>query len=176
MQRHDYDPFNLVAGDHESLWFLDSREAAPRELTPGIYGISNGDLDCPWPKVIKGKTAMQRSLDIPLLHSRDADGERVRAVAKSLFTMLADRSTPTDEQLPDTGVGLDWERKLAPVFVNAGEYGTRSSTVIIADADGGVEFEERSYDRQGAVARIASYELNIPLSPSGRGDGGARAP
>lgn len=148
--RRDYDPFNLVAGDPHSLWFLSSRESAPRLLAPGLYGISNGDLDCPWPKVKTGKAILNEALadDSSSLHD-------------TLFTLLADRTLPADAQLPDTGVGIEWERKLAPVFVNVGDYGTRSSTVIQMFDNGGVEFEERSYDRLGEVVKAARYEFQV---------------
>ena len=155
--RH-YDPFNLFAGDPDSLWYLSSRETAPRELSPGLYGISNGDLDCPWPKVNRGKTELQCLLDVA---SPLPPRERGDVLADSLFALLADRTVPDDTQLPDTGIGIERERKLAPIFVNVGDYGTRSSTMMHMPGDGTVEFEERSYDRRGTVVNTATHVFTV---------------
>src|SRR5690606_30247821 len=37
----EYAGFNLLVGTMQQLWFLNSDEAQARELTPGIYGLSN---------------------------------------------------------------------------------------------------------------------------------------
>ncbi len=137
----DYDAFNLLAGDADSLWFMDSRTREPVALGAGIYAISNGELDCPWPKVLRGKSELQRIL------SR-WPGDHPESVA-GLFSLLTERSVPADAELPDTGVGLEWERRLAPLFVQAGNYGTRSSTVLFTDPDGGAQFRERRFDSLG---------------------------
>ena len=134
----DFDAFNLLAGDADSLGFLSSREIRPRLLAPGTYGVSNGDLDCPWPKVIHGKARMVKTLA--------RGGAEVGA---GLFDLLADRHVAPDEELPDTGIGIDWERRLAPAFVCTPEYGTRSSTVVIEDGSGSMRFVERTFDGAG---------------------------
>ena len=50
-----YNGFNLVLGDRDKLyWFSNRGMDDPRngkELAPGIYGISNGLLDAPWPRL-----------------------------------------------------------------------------------------------------------------------------
>ena len=142
--RTRYDGFNLVAGDSEELWFLNSRSEQPRAIAPGVHGVSNGDLDCDWPKVRKGRAGLER-----LLGHGTQDAQRL---AESLFELLADRSVPPDPELPDTGIGVEWERRLAPAFVRAGEYGTRSSSVILVDERDGIRFIERSFDGNGVLA------------------------
>jgi uncharacterized protein with NRDE domain len=59
--------------------------------------------------------------------------------------LLQDGSVAPDELLPDTGVGLEMERMLSPLFISSPGYGTRSSTVILIDRTGGVAFIEKSY-------------------------------
>jgi uncharacterized protein with NRDE domain len=64
---------------------------------------------------------------------------------EALLDLLADRSRPPDDSLPDTGVGLEWERVLSPLFIESPLYGTRSSTVLLIDGRGGVTFVERVF-------------------------------
>jgi uncharacterized protein with NRDE domain len=137
----NYDGFNLLVGDRDGLWFMGSRVAEPVALGAGVYGISNGELDCPWPKVERGKAALER-----LLSQHPADSPQA---VDGLFELLAHRDVPADDQLPDTGIGIEWERRLAPLFVQAGAYGTRSSTVLHTNVAGAFDFHERTFDYQG---------------------------
>jgi uncharacterized protein with NRDE domain len=60
---------------------------------------------------------------------------------------------PPDEALPDTGVGLELERLLAPVFVRgSAHYGTRASTLAYF-GDEATVLSERTF---GAEARLES--------------------
>ena len=90
----DYNGFNLIAGDGRELFYFGSREAAAREIEPGVHGLSNHLLNEPWPKVVRARSAMR-----PALASADP--------APALFEMLSDRNGAPDAELPDTGVGLE---------------------------------------------------------------------
>jgi len=147
--RARYAAFNLLVGSGKALYFYSSRAAREQQLDSGFYGISNGDLDCPWHKVIRGKQALREYLET----ARVPDSE-------VLFDLLADRTPAGDGQLPDTGVGLETERKLSPIFINLDGYGTRSSTVVIMASDGRVFFAERNYDENGAVRGTGRFEFN----------------
>ena len=60
----DYAGFNLLVGDHDSLWyFSNGDQSPPRNLPPGIYGLSNAMLDTPWPKIELGKARLGELLD-----------------------------------------------------------------------------------------------------------------
>ena len=50
-----------------------------------------------------------------------------------------------DEALPDTGVGIEWERTLSPLFIQSPSYGTRASTVVLIGYDNHVTFVERAF-------------------------------
>ena len=65
--------------------------------------------------------------------------------------ILSDRTIAADELLPDTGIGLEWERLLSAPFIVGANYGTRCSTVVLIDNDGIVIAEERSHAADGAV-------------------------
>ena len=129
-----YNGFNLIVGDLYGLWYLSNRDTGFRRVEPGLYGLSNHLLDTDWPKVRRGKAALQRLME-----------DKRAAVVEPILELLADRTTAPDHALPDTGVGLKWERILSPIFITSETYGTRSSSVIQCSRDGEFSFVERSY-------------------------------
>lgn len=130
----EYGGFNLIAGTPERLYYVNNIDGNISEVPKGVHGLSNHFLDSPWPKVTKGKNALSQ-----LTATRSA----VRT--GSLFELLTDAEQADDSLLPSTGIGLDWERKLSPLFIRTPDYGTRSSTVITVDYDNRVSFIERTY-------------------------------
>ncbi len=131
--------FNLLGGDRVSVAWGSNRAGAVRRLTAGVYGVSNAQLDTPWPKLRRSTAALRRWCTAP-----DAPLER-------LFDLLADRELASDDELPATGVPLAWERLLSAPFIVGAEYGTRCSTVLAVDADGRVDFVERSFSADGSA-------------------------
>lgn len=132
--QQDYGPFNLLACDGHSLWYMSNRGAPPRALAPGIYGMSNGLLNDPWPKVVRGRAALAKQL-----HAND----------DTLFALLRDTYQPSDNELPDTGVGIELERRVAPLFIRSEEYGTRCSSIVRLDANGAWQMVEQSWGPDG---------------------------
>ncbi len=132
---HEYNGFNLLAGDGNQLFYHSNRKGPVLEMTPGLYGLSNHFLDTPWPKVEKGKAAVK-----PFLSASSIDIEAV-------FNALYDTSFPPVDQLPDTGIGEEWEKELSPVFIKSDTYGTRSSSVLLIGKTGNIMFAERTYTR-----------------------------
>jgi uncharacterized protein with NRDE domain len=129
-----YNGYNLLLGDGQSLWWATNvaGERAVRALPPGIYGLSNDQLDTPWPKVGAGKTALRRAID-------------ALPDDRPLFHLLRDDFIHPDEHLPSTGVSQAWERLLSAAFVRSPSYGTRSSTVIYQHKNGWVTFDEQTW-------------------------------
>lgn len=140
----EYNGFNLIVGDGLSLHYYGSRENAARAIEPGIHGLSNHLLDEPWPKVVHAREAMRRALD-------------EAAPAEPLFDMLSSPDVVTDAELPRTGVELAWERRLSAALITGEDYGTRASTVLVVNADGDFEFEERTRDAAGGVTTVARF-------------------
>ncbi len=136
IDNHAHAGFNLLLSDGNSLVYCSNRDGPPRELSPGIYGLSNHVLDSPWPKLLKARENFARAL--PQLP--DETG---------FFELLADREIFADEQLPQTGIGLERERMLSAVFVHSENYGTRASTVVWRDKHGVVRLHEKSFGVQG---------------------------
>jgi len=126
--------FHIIAADHEGLWHASNRGEGPTRLPPGLYGISNGRRDAGWPKVVGGVDALRQVLDDPAPHR--------------LIALLRDRTTPPDDALPDTGVGLEMERGLAPRFIDLPGYGTRVSTVVLRSS-AEIRVVERTWDDGG---------------------------
>jgi uncharacterized protein with NRDE domain len=54
----------------------------------------------------------------------------------AVFAVLSDQTLAADDELPDTGIGLEWERLLSPICIVTPVYGTRTSTVLQANAQG----------------------------------------
>lgn len=129
-----YNGFNLVLGDSESLFWFSNRGAEDvrngKQLEPGIYGVSNGLLDAPWPKVVRTKAQFASLL---------CQG----APEDAYFEMLADTTRAPDARLPDTGIALDLERQLSAVYIETPGYGTRTSTVVKLYSNAPAELHER---------------------------------
>lgn len=122
--RSSYPGYNLLAGNLEELLYYSNVEDRVELLQPGIYGVSNHVLDTEWPKVKKGKEGLSALLD-------NAEGN----LAENLFTLLRNADPAPDDRLPKTGVSLEWERILSPLFIKSDGYGTRSSTVLLMSKD-----------------------------------------
>lgn len=141
-----YNGFNLIVGDGASLWYYGSRESEAREVEPGVHGLSNHLLDEPWPKVVRARQAMHDALAHP-------------DPAPALFELLSDGHGAPDASLPDTGVGIAWERRLASPLITGVDYGTRASTVLVVTSGDEVTFEERTRAADGSVEGVASHRF-----------------
>lgn len=135
-----FEGFNVLLKARGELWYYSNVSGDIRRCEPGVYGLSNHLLDTPWPKVCKGRRAFESVL------AQSAD--RAECVER-LRGVLCDRSAVPDEQLPDTGVPLRWDRLLASLFIVSPVYGTRSCSVYIEAVDGDGVFDERRYGVMG---------------------------
>ena len=146
---HEYNGFCLLASDGEEMGYYAKGAAAPAALAPGIYGLSNAELDTPWPRVEHLKSRMAEVLSRPYWQSGD------------LMTLLGDRTPASDEALPGTGAGPAPEHRLSSAFMPGEHYGTRSSTVLSVDAGGRVSFTEQSFGPGGAAGPRAHFAFRI---------------
>lgn len=150
-QRGEYNPFNLLLGDGEFLYYYSSIKNRLQVLKPGLFGLSNAFLDTPWTKVVKGKKAMENRLRDDLIDPF------------SLLEILGDDVPSEDHKLPDTGVGMEWERVLSPLFISSPDYGTRASTVLLLDYKNNVQFIEKSLDDDRKTWKTTAVEFKIIL-------------
>ena len=123
-----YNGFNLVAFDFRQgeCFYASNNGNFPMRLERGVHGLSNASLDTPWPKVETLKSRLQQAMD---------SSSSVDTLSVQLFAALADRSEASDDELPETGVPLEVERRLSSAFIRTpdGAYGTRCSTLIITE-------------------------------------------
>ena len=138
-----YNGFNLIAGDHRVLFYYSNRGNGVKKIGPGIFGLSNHLLDTPWPKVERGKAGLIRVI-----------GNEKFVNPEPLFQLMADRSFPPDGQLPDTGVGLEKERMLSPLFITSPDYGTRCSSIFLWENGNEINVWERLGVSIGCVTQI----------------------
>ena len=132
-QSNFYNGFNLVFGDKEELFWFSNLKNTIEKIKPGIHGLSNRFFNTPWPKVTSGKKALKQMIS-------------KNFTINSLFSLLTDQSIPDDKRLPHTGVGIEWERILSPLFIESEIYGTRSSTIMLMDQNGNIEVTEWTYN------------------------------
>lgn len=150
-RRARYAPFNLLLGSRDSLWYVGSG-AAPRPVAAGVHALSNGSLDEPWPKSRRAAVALRGSLD----SGGGSDPER-------LLGLMHDQARAPDEELPDTGVGLEMERFLSPPFIVSERYGTRSTTLLVLGQ--AALAVERSFDLEGGMTGQLEYRFNLDGFP-----------
>lgn len=146
-----YNGFNLLLGDQDSLFYLSNRGQGYRRLEPGIYGLSNGLLDAPWPKIQRGKKHLAQWLQ----SDQNPD---------SLIASLRCSETADDALLPDTGVGIESERLLSPMFIQSAFYGTRSSTVLVKKQNGQTHFLEQNYGPEGIPQNRSRHLFQISVN------------
>ncbi len=147
-----YSGYNLLFGSADTLFYFSNQGAARVEaLEPGVHGLSNHLLNTPWPKVRTGKRRLQEWQP----HQDD----------DSLFALLADPTAYPDDQLPQTGVPLEWERLLSSTYIESEVYGSRVATVARFFADGRTTIAERAYTKEPEVGETLRFSLRLPASP-----------
>jgi uncharacterized protein with NRDE domain len=146
----NYSGFNLLAGEFDSeIGYFSNRGDGVKILESGIYGLSNHLLDTPWRKVARGKKALADLI------------EKENFTVQSLFEILVDATKAGDEDLPDTGIGLELERVLSSIFIETPVYGTRCSTVLLIETSGKVSFAERTFKQARGHWEENSFEFEI---------------
>ena len=148
----DFNPFNLIVADREDAHFLSNRPNNVRSLlAAGIYGLSNGTLDEPWPKTVRLKEML-------------------------LDWIVGDRGKPEllldglrEESLPAVGIpaavpsDVPQEPTLSAIFIRNEVYGTRCSTVVAVNERGRGVIVERRYNSAGEAAGETSLSFEWPV-------------
>lgn len=143
----DYAGYNLLLFDGQEMYYANNLSRVVQRLAPGIYGLSNGELNSDWPKVNAGRAGLQAILQ---------DGPAIST--DKLLALVADRQPAPDAELPDTGVPLELERKLSSAFIHHPErlYGTRCSTAVLLSTGSQHRFSERNFN-EAAQATSCHY-------------------
>lgn len=163
-----YPGFNLLFGSREEgFYFFSNRSTEGNKvvaLQPNrIYGISNGQLDEPWPKMERGKQIFRREIDD---YKATATGKNTADDLEGFWKLLTDEWKPPEHELPSTGVPLDFEKALSSIFVQAPQldYGTRCSTLVLEMPDDGIwQVHERTYRRENSAGETLNPHKNFEI-------------
>ncbi len=139
-----YNPFNLLLFDGNALLGFESHTGRTLALAPGIGAVSNAGFNTPWPKVRRLSQALHALVGVPR--------PNVAPDPEQLLDLLEHRTLAPDTDLPATGIPLERERALSPVFIQTPDYGTRASSVVLVRS-GGAEILEKTFDAQGSTGQ-----------------------
>jgi len=155
--QENYAPFNLFYADKQGLYYRNNHQDTDAEqtLTPGTYGLCNGALDTPWPKLVTAKEELTKIALQSVIAMDD------------LKSLMTDTTTAPDNELPDTGIPIQWESALSSQFIKfKEEYGTRAKTIILQDQRGKTQICEMRYDSSGFLGE-SHFEIQIPVFGKG---------
>ncbi|PRO66872.1 NRDE family protein [Alkalicoccus urumqiensis] len=127
-----YSGFNLLYGTKDQLHYTTNQPAERAVLNEGIYTLSNADLHTAWPKTTFLKQKLKDSIHL----QRDE-------LVETLLHALSKSDPWPEKMLPDTGVGMELEKKLSPLNIRMDHYGSRCSSILLIDHQNNVYFKER---------------------------------
>ena len=147
---HNYNGFNLVFGQLNILACFESVLKTQQILTSGFHSLCNGALDDIWPKMTLGQNQLADAIS--------TFGEELLDV-EELFNLMRNSQQAQIQQLPKTGVPLDWEQLLSSIFIISPEYGTRTTNIITQDNEGNISVYDRSYDAKGKCTQEQCFSI-----------------
>ena len=142
----DYSGFNLLVGTRQQAAVFSNRGTQPTLLAAGLYGLSNHLLDSPWPKTQRLKMGLTDLVKQAQIDTTQA------------LSLLQDQTQPADEDLPVTGVSVDWERMLATAFIKLPVYGTRASSVLLLVQERGQFIEQTWLNGEHGESAAFSFD------------------
>lgn len=146
-----YAGFNLLVATPQRLWHLHRghERMALSEVPPGVHGLSNADLNSPWPKLLHVRSALEQSfLNKDLLHASMQSGS-LQTWPDAVQRAMQNPQEAAVEELPDTGVGVELERQLSAAFIIGERYGTRATSWLTLGADGTIDITEQRFGPLG---------------------------
>lgn len=148
-----FNPFNLIVADLMEARFLTNRPGPVNTLmAQGLYGLSNGTLDEPWPKTLLLKAAL---LDWLVSAGDGFD---------PLFAALRNETCPQVGLHPRQPSDMPPEAAETPPFIADPLYGTRCSTVVAIDREGNGTIVERRFGPEGTIT--GETTLNFGSTPN----------
>ncbi len=123
----EFGPFNLFVADSDVATVFDNDDGLQETLLePGLTVLTN--LDVRDPRCPRRAAAAERFGDAGAIVARSED---VETLVRALEAVLGDH---------DAGIEPGPEAPFSRICVHAGEYGTRSASIIACAADGSVEY------------------------------------
>jgi uncharacterized protein with NRDE domain len=133
----DYGGFSVLLFDVKSLVCYSNRDPdhLVKDLSPGIYGLSNHLLDTPWPKVEQVKIALA---NLP--------SEMTNSDATKILLEEFQKARAAEDPIPTTMEEIEEELRSA-IFVGLPTlgYGTRTTTIITFQEGIGFDVTEQNH-------------------------------
>lgn len=145
---HHYGLFNLLLMDNTGLWHYSNDSHQTTKVSAGFHGLSNATLDSPWPKLISALPAFKQALAKNKINHQE------------LISLMQSQTKPQDEALPNTGISLEFERFLSPIFIQGERYGTRCTTLLTINQTTS-HFVEISYSPIGSVTNEVEQKIRL---------------
>ena len=147
IDEENYAGFNLLVGDDSEVAYLSNREEGDRVLEPGVYGLSNALLDGPWHKVEGSKAKLSA------LIAEDRVNET------SLMRLMDDRERAPVDEVKSERLNFDTAHAITAPFIVLPDYGTRCTTIVMADRGGNWQFAEQRFDPSGKVTGESRFSF-----------------
>lgn len=132
-----YAGFNLLLADQNELCYLSNRDDEPKNMEPGIYGLSNTSLDTPWWKLERTRTSLENIIAENQVNET------------TLLRMMADKEKAPVDDVPAGPLPFEIGRALTAPFIVTPEYGTRCTSVVLRHRNGQIAVTERRFDASG---------------------------
>jgi uncharacterized protein with NRDE domain len=142
-----YAGFNLIVGTATDVAYLSNREEGTRTLGPGTYGLSNALLDGPWHKVESTRKQLSS-----LVATSDIN-------VTSLMRLMNDRSKAPVSEVEKGRLDFGTAHAITAPFIVMPDYGTRCTTIVLADNAGNWQFIERRFDNTGRRVGDAQFRV-----------------
>lgn len=148
--RTEFNGYNLLYGKWHDLAVYNNHEDSLQFLDSGFYGLSNANLNSPWPKINHGVQALKE-------YCENTDVLEPEA----LLDLMRNEEKAKDHLLPQTGVPENWEKQLSSIFINTEGYGTRTSTIFWIDHQQNAFWYERTFDQKAQIIGDQKYQFAI---------------
>lgn len=146
-----YNGYNLLLGRWDDLYVYNNHDNEAQPLTEGFYGLSNANLNSPWPKVNKGVKDLEEYCKNP--------GD---LKDKVFFELMQDDTLAEDHLVQKTGAPQEWEKQLSSIFIRTPKYGTRASTLVLVDQSHQLHWHEKVYDENGECTQDIEHNIQLP--------------
>lgn len=137
IEEHRYTGFNLIVGTRDEVAYLSNREEGTRNLEAGTYGLSNALLDGPWHKVEQSKEKLSAMVARGIVNE------------SHLMRLMSDREKGPVAEVDTGHLAFETAHAITAPFIVMPDYGTRCTTVVLADKDGKWRLTERRFDPAG---------------------------
>ena len=144
----DFAGFNLLVSDGQTLAYQSNRSDSCGELPAGVYGLSNATLDTPWEKVERSKNKLQELIDAGAVNET------------SLLRVLGDKEKGPVDEVKSDRLPFATAHAITAPFIVLPEYGTRCSTVVLADQNGRWSLVERRFAADGSKSGESRFSFS----------------